>query len=78
MVDNGALGLLSASVETRISALVANAGAIARTVGVDDALRSAASVRISLVFGQTGAGTALASRVWTTGRRVARILWSWL
>lgn len=52
VVGDVTLGLGAAGARTRIGALLVDAGAVQRTVGVAEALGPAADVRIAVVFGQ--------------------------
>ena len=64
MVANIALGVASAHPWAGVVAVVVAAGAIQRTVGVDDALRLAFHVGVALVFGRTRAHTVVALAAW--------------
>lgn len=54
--------------------MVAHAGLVTRTVGVQDAFGSARLIRITVELRQAGAEAVAALGVWTAWRRVARII----
>lgn len=73
VVVHVALRVLTASSRTRVYAFIANTGLSQGTVVVEDTLRSAAYVGVSLVVGETSAATFGAHCIWTTRTGVAGI-----
>lgn len=80
VVDHITSGILSTSVWTRVDTLLSDARLFPWTVLAQNALRSAADVRISLEFSQASTLSISALSVWSTRRWVAWISddWPWL
>lgn len=72
MIYDGAQGVETADSVAGISTLVPNASSVPRTIGVQDTLRTASQIWISLIFGHAGAYTVGALRVCTTIRAWVR------
>lgn len=71
MIDDTAESVLTAGAFAGVSALVSHASPVSRTIGIEDALRSTAHVRIALVLGHARTDAVEALRV--SGALVARI-----
>jgi len=63
VIYDGTQGVETANPVTWISALVSNAGPVSRTIGIQDTLRTASQIWISLIFGQAGTHTVDTSRI---------------
>jgi hypothetical protein len=63
VIYDGAQSVETADPVARVSALVPNASPVSRTIGIQDTLRTASQVWISLILGQAGAHTVDTSRI---------------
>lgn len=63
MIYDGTQGVQAADPVARVPTLVPDASPVSWTIGIQDALRSASQIRISLILGQAGARIVKASRV---------------
>ena len=68
MIDDIANRVAPADTRTRISTFVTGAGQLAGAVTVEDALGTAADVRIAKVFRQAGTDSVFATCICTTRR----------
>lgn len=73
VINNGANGIGGASSRARVGALVAQANAVSGTVGVENTLGSAASVRIAPELREASARAIVADRVGSARRGIALV-----